>query len=152
MAATKNRALALVLTMALFGLNLVALNYLIGGWSGARLDLTEENVFSISPATKRILASLDEDLTIRGYFSKRTHPKLAPLIPEITDLLNEYRAVYRLGLRDEAWKIVALEVADQKRLNPRTMRGIGFYRCRAEVDGAVVAEAEMMCSSQERDS
>ena len=33
----------LVLTMALFGLNLVALNYLIGGWSGAPLDLTVSN-------------------------------------------------------------------------------------------------------------
>jgi 3-hydroxyacyl-[acyl-carrier-protein] dehydratase len=32
----------------------------------------------------------------------------------------------------------------------RTMRGIGMFDCQALVDGKVVAEAEMMCSSQER--
>jgi len=32
----------------------------------------------------------------------------------------------------------------------RNMRGIGIFECKALVDGAVVAEAEMMCSAQER--
>lgn len=42
---------------------------------------------------------------------------------------------------------------DQLRLNitlKRSMRGIGMYQCQALVDGEVVAEAEMMCSAQER--
>lgn len=34
----------------------------------------------------------------------------------------------------------------------RKMRGIGFYRCEALVDGEIAAEAEMMCSSQDRNS
>ena len=34
----------------------------------------------------------------------------------------------------------------------RTMRGIGMFDCQALVDGKVVAEAEMMCSSQERNT
>ncbi len=80
-------------TLLLVGLNLVALNVLLGGWTGARVDLTEEGVFSISPATKRILRSLEEEVTIYGYFSERTHVKLAPLVPELVDLLEEYRAV-----------------------------------------------------------
>jgi len=33
----------------------------------------------------------------------------------------------------------------------RNMRGIGVYQCRALVDGNVVAEAEIMCSAQDRD-
>jgi 3-hydroxyacyl-[acyl-carrier-protein] dehydratase len=33
----------------------------------------------------------------------------------------------------------------------RNMRGIGMYQCQALVDGTVVAEAEMMCSAQDRD-
>lgn len=44
---------------------------------------------------------------------------------------------------------------DQLRLNialKRSMRGIGIYECEALVDGEVVAEAEMMCSAQERQS
>jgi len=32
----------------------------------------------------------------------------------------------------------------------RNMRGIGIYECRALVDGRVVAEAEMMCSAQDK--
>jgi len=89
----KQRRIALAVTVVLFGLNLVAFNYLISGWSGARLDLTEEGVFSISPATERILGALEENVTIHGFFSGRTHPKLSPLVPQIIDLLDEYRAV-----------------------------------------------------------
>jgi ABC-2 type transport system permease protein len=95
MAEQKRLLPTMLVTLGLLALNLIAVNYLISGWSTARIDLTEEGVFSISPATKRILTSLDEDLTIYGYFSKRTHPKLAPLIPEIRDLLDEYQAVSR---------------------------------------------------------
>lgn len=89
----KKRTLSLALTITLLFTNLVALNYLIAGFSSARLDLTEEGTFSVSSATRRILDSLDEDLVVNAYFSKRTHPKLAPLIPQIMDLLAEYRAV-----------------------------------------------------------
>jgi 3-hydroxyacyl-[acyl-carrier-protein] dehydratase len=32
----------------------------------------------------------------------------------------------------------------------RNMRGIGMYKCQALVDGEIVAEAEMMCSAQDR--
>ena len=42
---------------------------------------------------------------------------------------------------------------DQLRLNislKRNMRGIGIYQCEALVDGEIVAEAEMMCSAQDR--
>ncbi len=34
----------------------------------------------------------------------------------------------------------------------RKMRGIGIYQCEARVDGELAAEAEMMCSSQDRKS
>ncbi len=33
----------------------------------------------------------------------------------------------------------------------RNMRGIGVYECKALVDGRVVAEAEMMCSAQDKE-
>lgn len=44
---------------------------------------------------------------------------------------------------------------DQLLLNvrlKRNLRGIGVFECKALVDGAVVAEAEMMCSAQDRDA
>jgi 3-hydroxyacyl-[acyl-carrier-protein] dehydratase len=34
----------------------------------------------------------------------------------------------------------------------RTMRGIGIFECKALVEGKLVAEAEMMCSSQDRNT
>ncbi len=89
------RISSLLLTLLLAGLNLVAVNLLLDGFSGARVDLTEERLYSISPATKRILRSLEDDVTIYGYFSQRTHPKLAPLVPQVEDLLEEYAALSR---------------------------------------------------------
>lgn len=97
----RKRLGSLALTLALVGLNLLALNYLLAGWSSARIDLTEDDLYSLSPATKKILSSLEEELTIYGYFSERTHPKLAPLVPEIADLLDEYRALSRGRVRVE---------------------------------------------------
>ncbi len=34
----------------------------------------------------------------------------------------------------------------------RSMRGIDIFECKALVDGTVVAEAELMCSAQDRDT
>ena len=56
----------------------------------ARVDLTQGNIYSLSSATKAYLKDLDKPLLIRGYFSSSTHPLLAPLVPRIRDLLNEY--------------------------------------------------------------
>ena len=88
-------------TLALIGANLIAMNAILSPWAAARLDLTRDQAFSISPATRRLLGSLDDDLYIYGYFSKRTHPKLAPLVPQIEDLLGEYRAHARRRLHVE---------------------------------------------------
>lgn len=57
----------------------------------ARLDLTEGNIYSISASTKEYLQKLQEPLLIRGYFSAKTHPLLAPLVPRLRDLLSEYQ-------------------------------------------------------------
>ena len=97
----KRLAASLVLTLVLVALNLVAFNVLLSRWSTARIDLTEDRLYTISPATKRILAGLDEEVTILGFFSQRTHPKLAPLVPQIVDMLDEYRALSRGTVRVE---------------------------------------------------
>ncbi len=56
----------------------------------ARVDLTQHGEYSISPATEQVLDALDERLFLEGYFSERTHPKLAALVPQLRDLLVEY--------------------------------------------------------------
>jgi len=58
------------------------------GW--ARADITQGHIYSLSPATRQYLSELQEPLLIRGYFSAQTHPLLAPLVPQLHDLLEEY--------------------------------------------------------------
>ncbi len=75
----------------LVALNALALNVWMTPVAQARVDLTENRTYSLSSATRDVLRSLDEPLTIRGFFSARTHPLLAPLVPQIRDVLEEYR-------------------------------------------------------------
>lgn len=74
---------------------LMIANFLAGNlWlqqiPAARADITEGHIYTISDATRHELEQLQEPLLIRGYFSGRTHPLLAPLVPQIEDLLKEY--------------------------------------------------------------
>lgn len=90
---SKRRALAL--TVMLAGLNLVAANLWVAPVTGLRADLTRDGEYSVSGATEGILAELQEPLTITGYFSSKTHPLLAPLVPRIQNLLAEYEVLGR---------------------------------------------------------
>jgi len=81
----------LILTTGLIALNLVVLNVWLYPLSRARLDLTEQGEYSLSPVTRDLLNNLQEPLVVRGYFSEKTHPLLAPLVPTVRDLLEEYR-------------------------------------------------------------
>ncbi|CAK0763389.1 Gliding motility protein GldF [Gammaproteobacteria bacterium] len=85
---------------------LTAANFLTGNlWLGqigwARVDLTEGKVYSISAATHRYLAQIQEPLLLRGYFSAQTHPLLSPLVPQIRDLLKEYEVASHGKVRVE---------------------------------------------------
>ncbi len=71
--------------------NLLAGHLWLQQLGSARVDLTEGNIYSISPATRQYLAQLREPLLIRGYFSAKTHPLLAPLVPRLRDLISEYQ-------------------------------------------------------------
>ena len=91
---------------ALVALNLVVANFWLSGIGGLRWDVTEGRQFSISEATRSYLSQLREPLLVRGYFSAKTHPLLAPLVPDMRDLLTEYEVAadgrLRLELVDPA--------------------------------------------------
>ncbi|WP_031432116.1 Gldg family protein [Methylomarinum vadi] len=70
--------------------NFIAANLWLNPIGWARADITAEKQYSLSEATENQLAALHEPLLIRGYFSAKTHPLLAPLVPRIKDLLEEY--------------------------------------------------------------
>jgi len=75
---------------ALLVANVFVANFWLNQVTALRVDVTEGKIYSISQATKNYLAQLKEPLLIRGYFSQKTHPLLAPLVPQLKDLIREY--------------------------------------------------------------
>jgi len=85
------RAIAgFALTGGLLACNLLLFNRILAGEPLFRLDLTEDREYSLTSVTKDLISELDEELYLYGYFSSRTHPKLAPLVPNIRDMMEEY--------------------------------------------------------------
>lgn len=86
---------------ALLVLNFIAGNVWLSHVGFVRADLTQGRIYSISDATKSLLGQLREPLLIRGYFSQKTHPLLAPLVPQLRDLIREYAASGRGRVKAE---------------------------------------------------
>lgn len=57
----------------------------------ARLDLTEQKSYTLSPSTKEILKGLDDIINIRLYFSSDLPPELIGLRRDVEDMLNEFK-------------------------------------------------------------
>ncbi len=90
-------ALALV---ALLGVNLFAHISL----RQQRLDMTEEKLFTITEATRRVLARLDEPVTLTFYYSRALAERAAPYADHgarIQALLRQYAALAPGKLRVE---------------------------------------------------
>jgi len=97
----RRRQLAALLGVGLVVGNAIALDLWLAPVRRARIDLTQGGTYSLSPSTSKLLAGLDERLLIRGYFSAKTHPKLAPLVPQLRDLLEEYKIAGGANVRVE---------------------------------------------------
>lgn len=98
---TRNRRINSQTALALVAANLLAFNALIFPFHTVRADLTQNREYSLSEVTRDLLASLQEPLLIRGYFSEKNHPLLSPLIPYIRDMLEEYRIASNNRVRTE---------------------------------------------------
>ncbi|MBI4366082.1 MAG: GldG family protein [Deltaproteobacteria bacterium] len=74
------------------GIALAAIHFL-SGRHYFRWDLTDNRQFSLAPATKEILRSLDDVVTIRAYFTPDLPPAVLSVKTAVEDLLAEYRSV-----------------------------------------------------------
>lgn len=83
------------LTSGLLIANLLVVNLWLYPLNALRLDLTAGREYSLSRTTQELLAGLQEPLTIRAYVSEKTHPLLAPLVPQLSDMLREYEIAGR---------------------------------------------------------
>src|SRR5687768_13746010 len=72
---------------------LIAGIYIIAHLAAARVDLTEEKMFTLSPGTKAILKKLDTPVQIRFYASqgKEAPVTLKTYAQRVEDILNEYQ-------------------------------------------------------------
>ena len=79
-----------ILSLVLVAANVLALNTWLFPVHGLRADLTAQREYSLSQTTRDLIRNLPEPLLMRGYFSEKTHPLLAPLVPTIRDMMREY--------------------------------------------------------------
>lgn len=96
---SSSKAAAMGVTTLLTIAIIIAVNFLVGGVGvgNARLDLTEDGLFTLSPGTKNILGRIkaDEPVVIKFYATTddRVMPNiLKPHARNIEDLLLEYEA------------------------------------------------------------
>ncbi|MHC4954042.1 MAG: Gldg family protein [Planctomycetota bacterium] len=57
-----------------------------------RKDLTEDKRFTISAASHRMAGELEDQLTIRAYFTEKLSESLVPIHRQVLDILEEYQA------------------------------------------------------------
>jgi ABC-type uncharacterized transport system involved in gliding motility auxiliary subunit len=99
------------LGVTLITATLVVVN-LLGNYIGGRLDLTPGHAYTLSPATKQIVGSLDDIVTIKVFTSDELPTSVALLKRDLDDLLSDIHAaghgkvkiVRRNPSKDEAAK------------------------------------------------
>ncbi len=85
---------------------LVCANIIIGRWFNARLDLTADQLYTLSPGTLRTLAKIDEPITLRFYYSNRLGnevPAYGVYAQRVRELLDQYVAASNGRLRLEIY-------------------------------------------------
>jgi gliding-associated putative ABC transporter substrate-binding component GldG len=92
-----------------------------------RWDLTERKEYTLSPATKKLLAGLEDQVVVDAYFSRQLPPYLTHLRSQVQDVLQEYRALARGRLDLEFVDPGADAGAEQR------MRALGIPQLQLEV-------------------
>ena len=104
----KNKKVFALVLLALILVIVGAANYILSALS-ARVDLTAEQLYTLSPGSKAVLGKLDRKVTLKFFFSesaKDMPPSLKTYAEQVRDLLGEYE---RAGNGN-----VTLEIYDPK--------------------------------------
>ncbi|MCX7831661.1 MAG: Gldg family protein [Actinobacteria bacterium] len=57
----------------------------------SKIDMTREQVFTLTESTKKVLSSLDSKVVIKVFSSKELPPEISTVYRDMQDLLSEYR-------------------------------------------------------------
>ncbi len=71
-------------------LGIVIMTNLLLGEFSLRFDLTEDKQYTLSDATKNMLAELEEPITVKAFFSEELQPEIAKTKTDFRELLQEY--------------------------------------------------------------
>lgn len=92
-----------VASLLVLGVNMLADRFL----ASARIDLTRERLFTLSPGTRSVLAGLQDPITLRLFYSRRLGaeiPSFGAYSDRVREMLREYVAAsagrLRLEIRD----------------------------------------------------
>jgi ABC-type uncharacterized transport system involved in gliding motility auxiliary subunit len=103
LASRRSTAIAALICIAIL---LIAVNVVIGRFLSARLDLTAEHLYTLSPGTLHTLAKLDEPITLRFYYSNRLGdavPAYGVYAQRVRELLDQYVAAADGKIRLETY-------------------------------------------------
>ncbi|HZL58958.1 MAG TPA: Gldg family protein [Stellaceae bacterium] len=117
-----SRAASAVLALAAAAVLFVAVNVIAENWlAGARLDLTQQRLYTLSPGSRATLAGINEPITLRFYYSPRLGreiPAYAVYADRVREMLREY-AVLAKGKID-------LQLLDPEPFSPVEDRAVAF--------------------------
>ena len=85
------KSLSLLTFILIFAGILILVNILSQGIWG-RLDFTQDEVYSLTDATKDVLAEMDDEVEIRAYFSRDLPAHLGSTVTYVKDQLEDYQA------------------------------------------------------------
>ena len=101
-----SRRATAVAALVCIALLLVAANIVIGRWFNIGLDLTADQLYTLSPGTRHTLAHIDEPITLRFYYSNRLGddvPAYGVYAQRVRELLDQYVAAAHGKLRLETY-------------------------------------------------
>ncbi len=117
-----SRRTAALASLAAAAVLFVAVNVIAGNWlADLRVDLTQEGLYTLSPATQTTLAKITEPITLRFYYSPRLGrevPSYGVFADRVRELLQQYAAVAN-------GKIV-LQMLDPEPFSPVEDRAVAF--------------------------
>jgi len=106
--------LALICAAILFvGINIIADKTL----RSARIDLTQQRLFTLADGSRKTLAKLDEPITVRFYYSKRLGteiPTYALYAQRVRDMLEEYVSLAKGKIRLEILEPVPYSAVEDR--------------------------------------
>jgi gliding-associated putative ABC transporter substrate-binding component GldG len=135
------------LLVGILALLLAVVNVAAGRWF-VRADLTENKEYTISPATRRVVAGLSDIVNVKVYFSKNLPPYLLSMQRRTVDLIEEMRAYAGDNLRFEV-----TDPASDPKLEAK-VRGLGIPQIQLQViekDKASVRNAYLGMAIQYED-